>query len=104
MHAADVMVGNSSSGIIESASCDLPVVDVGPRQKRRQRGDNVRSVPHDQGAIKEAIDTALSSKSARQKARKSANPYNYGGAGRQIASFLEEVNISKRLLRKNITF
>lgn len=104
MDAADVMVGNSSSGIIESPSFDLPVVDVGPRQERRQRGDNVRSVPHDEAAIREAIDAALNSESVREKARKSENPYDYGGSGRQIASFLEDVEINKRLQRKSITF
>jgi len=46
MAAADVMAGNSSSGIIEAASLGLPVVNVGSRQNARER--SVRSLPQDE--------------------------------------------------------
>src|SRR5436305_209551 len=42
---AVVLVGNSSSGIIEAASFGTPVVDIGTRQLGRERGANVRNVP-----------------------------------------------------------
>ncbi|RYE75072.1 MAG: UDP-N-acetylglucosamine 2-epimerase (hydrolyzing), partial [Myxococcales bacterium] len=41
--ASDVIVGNSSSGVIEAASVGVPAVDIGERQRGRLRGDNVIS-------------------------------------------------------------
>lgn len=45
MAAADLMLGNSSAGIIEAASLGLPVVNVGSRQNERERSGNVLDVP-----------------------------------------------------------
>src|SRR3954468_2487669 len=55
MRDAAVLVGNSSSGIIEAASFGTPVVDVGPRQAGRERGGNVTSVPFTAAAIGRAL-------------------------------------------------
>ena len=54
MRDAAVVVGNSSSGIIEAASFGTPVVDVGPRQAG-ERGGNVTSVPFTAAAIGRAL-------------------------------------------------
>ena len=60
LSAADVLVGNSSSGIIEAASIPLAVVDVGDRQRGRAHGANVIHVETEAEAIREGIRTALS--------------------------------------------
>jgi UDP-N-acetylglucosamine 2-epimerase (non-hydrolysing)/GDP/UDP-N,N'-diacetylbacillosamine 2-epimerase (hydrolysing) len=104
MDAADVMVGNSSSGILEAPSFDLPVVDIGPREERRQRADNTVSVPHETDAIAEAIHTCLTDEEVQQRAKSSPNPYDYGGAGQRIAETLATVELGEGLLRKNITY
>jgi len=104
MEAADCMVGNSSSGIIESPSFGLPVVDIGPREKHRQRADNVISVPHKTEEIREAVNTCLYDEEFREAAVSCYNPYDYGGAGTRIAEFLAEVAIDKNLLQKDITY
>ena len=57
---ADVLVGNSSSGIMEAASFALPVVNVGMRQQGRERARNVMDVPAEASAIRAALDHALS--------------------------------------------
>ena len=54
-HAA-VMVGNSSSGVIEAGLFGLPVINVGDRQKGRERGGNVIDVPNDADAVGAALD------------------------------------------------
>ncbi len=59
MKEASVMVGNSSSGIIEAASFALPVVNIGSRQEGRERSNNVIDVSCDEEAIREAIERAL---------------------------------------------
>jgi len=100
LDAADVMVGNSSSAIIEAPSFDLPVVDVGPRQAGRDRSENVGSVPHDTAAIREGIEAALETSGEREY----ANPYDMGGAADRIADTLETVSLDDRLLTKSITY
>ncbi len=60
MHHATVMIGNSSSGILEAPSVGLPVVNVGNRQKGRERALNVIDSPGESGAIENAIRQAIS--------------------------------------------
>lgn len=102
MAAADVMVGNSSSGIIEAPSFGLPVVDVGPRQEGRERAANTLSVPHERDEIQETIAKCLTDDSFRKQAAACPNPYDYGGAGKRICERLADIEIDERLLRKQI--
>jgi UDP-N-acetylglucosamine 2-epimerase (non-hydrolysing)/GDP/UDP-N,N'-diacetylbacillosamine 2-epimerase (hydrolysing) len=104
MATADVMVGNSSSGIIEAPSFGLPVVDVGPRQEGRERTDNVLSVPHETAAIREAIERCLADEAVRERAAACENPYDYGGAGERIVERLTTVDLGENLLRKQLTY
>jgi UDP-N-acetylglucosamine 2-epimerase (non-hydrolysing)/GDP/UDP-N,N'-diacetylbacillosamine 2-epimerase (hydrolysing) len=104
MAAADAMVGNSSSGIIEAPSFDLPVVDVGPRQEGRERTAETLSVPHEADAIREAIVRCLADDSLREAVAAAANPYDYGGAGERICERLASVTIDESLLRKRLTY
>ncbi len=55
MAHAGLMVGNSSGGIIEAASFNLPVIDIGARQKGREHGPNVIHCSRDQAGILRAI-------------------------------------------------
>jgi UDP-N-acetylglucosamine 2-epimerase (non-hydrolysing)/GDP/UDP-N,N'-diacetylbacillosamine 2-epimerase (hydrolysing) len=98
--ASDVLVGNSSSGIIEAPSLGLPVVDIGPRQDGRERADNTVSVPHDTTAITDAIRQCLTDEAFRRRARECSNPYDHGPTGVRIASVLAEVDLGEQLLRK----
>src|SRR5690606_15658207 len=50
-----MLIGNSSSGIIEAASLGTMVVNIGDRQKGRERSDNVIDVPWSIPAITKAI-------------------------------------------------
>jgi UDP-hydrolysing UDP-N-acetyl-D-glucosamine 2-epimerase len=58
MTHAGLMDGNSSGGIIEAATFELPVVDIGDRQKGRERGPNVVHSRRDRDSIVAAIDRA----------------------------------------------
>jgi len=83
-----VLVGNSSSGIIEAASFHLPVVNVGGRQKGRTRSGNVLDVPYDADAIHKAIHRALTDTSFRAALQQCKNRYGDGQAAGRIASIL----------------
>lgn len=104
MDTVDVMVGNSSSGIIEAPSFSLPVVDVGPRQEGRERAENTLSVPHNSSKIRSAIATCLDDSEFQRQVDRCENPYDYGGAGRRIADRLFEVDRNESLIRKHLTY
>lgn len=96
---ADLMVGNSSSGIWEAPSFGLPVVNVGDRQKGRIRGANVIDVPADAGAIREGIAKGLAP-AFRASLRSTGNPYGDGKAAERILEVLARDWSRDRLLRK----
>lgn len=103
MAAADVMIGNSSSGIIEAPSLATPVIDIGPRQQGRERANHTISVAHDDTEIRTAVRECLN-ETIQQKAKTSVNPYEYGGAGERIAQRLAGVDLTEQLLQKRITY
>ena len=104
LKGVDVMVGNSSSGIIESSSFKLPVVNIGIRQEGRERSSNVIDVSHDRGDITKAIQSALYDKKFMKKVNHCKNPYGDGKAGSRIAERLSEIQVDGRLLQKKITY
>lgn len=85
MAAADVMAGNSSAGIIEAASFGTPVVNVGSRQRLRERNACTIDCDAAPEAIGEALDAAL------QRGRlPPANVYGDGRTAPRVARFLLE--------------
>ena len=96
---ADAMIGNSSSGLIEAATFQLPVVNIGDRQRGRLRPDNVIDVPCARAAIAEGVARARSA-SFRRGLDGLANPYGSGDGARRIVDVLTTVELSPRLLRK----
>ncbi|MBC8107677.1 MAG: UDP-N-acetylglucosamine 2-epimerase (hydrolyzing) [Anaerolineae bacterium] len=96
---AAVLVGNSSSGIIEAASFGTPVVDIGPRQQGRERGANVVNVAYSGQAIEQAVRRAIS-----RPRPVSRNVYGGRETSQRIASVLAGVAIDSRLRRKLIAY
>ena len=84
----DVLVGNSSSGIIEAASFKLPVVNIGDRQKGRLRSGNVLDVSYDEEAITAAIIKATSP-AFRKRLQTIKNAYGGGYAAEKIVEILD---------------
>jgi UDP-hydrolysing UDP-N-acetyl-D-glucosamine 2-epimerase len=99
LREADVMVGNSSSGIIEAPSFGLPVVNVGIRQQGRLRAANVIDVGHGREEIAAGIRRALAP-GFRASLRGLVNPYGDGHAAPRIARVLREAELGPRLVRK----
>jgi len=104
MKCASVMVGNSSSGSIDSSSFKLPVVNIGTRESIREDGGNKIFVGHDRNEIKKAIIKALFDKKFRQKVQNCRNPYGDGKCGIRIAKVLRSAKINRRLLTKRLTY
>lgn len=87
---ADLMLGNSSSGITESMSFRVPVVNIGERQGGRLRGPNVLDVGLDSVQILAAISTAIEP-GHRATFERSTNPYGDGRAAPRIAEHLRDL-------------
>jgi UDP-hydrolysing UDP-N-acetyl-D-glucosamine 2-epimerase len=93
------MVGNSSSGILESPSFHLPVVNVGTRQQGRVRAVNVIDVGYGRHAILAGMRRALSP-AFRRSLDDVANPYGEGRAAPCIVERLAEIELGPRVLKK----
>lgn len=104
LKAASVMIGNSSSGIIESTPFLLPAVNIGIREKKRERAENVIDVDYSKEDIKRAIQKALSDKEFKEITKKARSPYGDGKTGKRIANILASIKIDKKLLQKQITY
>ncbi len=102
MRDAAVLVGNSSSGIIEAASFGTPVVDVGPRQQGREHGPNVVHVPWSKPAIDRAVAAIWND--GRPVRFPKRNVYGGRGTGRKIAAVLAGLELDGRLRRKLIAY
>lgn len=99
MRCAAAMVGNSSSGIMEAPSFELPVVNIGARQHGRVRAANVIDVEPGRDAIAAGVRRALAPE-FRGSLRGLANPYGDGHAAERIARRLRTVPLGDRLIRK----
>ena len=99
---AAVLVGNSSSGIIEAASFATPVIDIGDRQQGRERSTNVTNVPYSPARITRELRRDWNYGRPRRAA--SGNVYGGNSAGKIIASTLARISLNDRLLRKLIRY
>jgi UDP-hydrolysing UDP-N-acetyl-D-glucosamine 2-epimerase len=91
MNACDVMVGNSSAGIVELPSFKKPFVCIGLRQKDRLRAGNVVDVGYNKEEIAEGINRVLSDKDFREKLKTTKNPYGVGKASARILKIISEI-------------
>ena len=95
----DALVGNSSCGIMETPSIGLPSVNVGIRQRGRERAASVVDAAPDPLAIVAAVERATSAQ-FRASLVGMASPYGDGHAGERIAAVLADVTLGEQLLVK----
>ena len=97
-----VLVGNSSSGIIEASLFKIPVVNIGIRQKNREHGPNVINVKEfSKKEIEIAIKKALSKNKAKLKISKI---YGNQRVAKKMVSILEKINVDDQLMKKGLTY
>ena len=95
LSCCDVLLGNSSSGIIEAASFGTPVVNVGSRQNLRERNTNVVDVPANLNDVRAALTDALA-----HGRHSPFNIYGDGKAGRRIVDLLATTALTPALIAK----
>jgi UDP-N-acetylglucosamine 2-epimerase (non-hydrolysing)/GDP/UDP-N,N'-diacetylbacillosamine 2-epimerase (hydrolysing) len=95
MNQVDVVVGNSSSGVLEAPSLGVPTVDIGDRQKGRERASSVFNTPAERNAIVEAI-----SKAESRGRQPTVSPYGDGESSQRFADTVAAVPDFRQLLKK----
>jgi len=100
LKSASLMLGNSSSGLIEAPSFELPVVNIGDRQRGRIRGKNVIDIPEcKRELIINSIHKALSA-NFRNSLKGMKNPYGEGNASEKIVKILKTISLGEGLIKK----
>jgi UDP-hydrolysing UDP-N-acetyl-D-glucosamine 2-epimerase len=99
LRQVNLLIGNSSSGIMESASFKLPTVNIGTRQQGRERAKNVLDAAGDETSILKAIGLARATE-FRQSLKDLVNPYGEGRASEKIVEVLTKVPLDHNLLMK----
>jgi UDP-hydrolysing UDP-N-acetyl-D-glucosamine 2-epimerase len=90
------LIGNSSVGIRECSYLGFPVVNIGTRQNRRLRGENVIDVTYNEADIKNAIQSQIS-----MPKNKKSTVYGNGDSGKKIADILADIELR---FHKTITY
>jgi UDP-N-acetylglucosamine 2-epimerase (non-hydrolysing)/GDP/UDP-N,N'-diacetylbacillosamine 2-epimerase (hydrolysing) len=89
---ATVVVGNSSSGLVEAPALGTPTVNIGTRQKGRPRAVSVIDCGESAASIEEAIRAALSP-AHQQRSRSARSPWGDGQAAERIADVIATVDL-----------
>lgn len=100
LKVASCMLGNSSSGLIEAASFQLPVVNIGNRQKGRFAPNNVLHCEGGAFAITSTIKKALGEE-FKLFIKNLKNPYGDGQAAKRIAIVIKNLDIKQTWLMKD---
>ena len=100
MKLAQVVIGNSSSGLIEAPALKVPTVNIGARQRGRLKASSVIDVEEDAKKISLAIDKALSAQ-FREGLQKKISLYgDDGNASIAIKEKLKNINLDNLLMKK----
>lgn len=91
LNRSSALVGNSSMGIIEAPSFGLPTVNIGERQKGRERARNVIDVRYNKKEIKKAIEKCLYDESFKKFVSEVKNPYGDGNSTKKSLKIIKEL-------------
>ncbi len=95
-----VLLGNSSSGMIEASYFNTPVINIGIRQGGREKGSNVINVNSSKNEIIRELKRCFETKIKYKK----QNIYGYGNASEKIVKHLETIKLNKELIKKQIYY
>ena len=96
---AIAVIGNSSSGLVEAPSFQIPTLNIGGRQDGRTRGESVIDVPATYEGISSGLKKALSSE-FRELAKHSTNPYEKEGTVENIFKIISTYPLDNLIYKK----
>jgi UDP-N-acetylglucosamine 2-epimerase (non-hydrolysing)/GDP/UDP-N,N'-diacetylbacillosamine 2-epimerase (hydrolysing) len=101
---SSVLVGNSSSGIMEAPFLHVPSIDIGSRQSKRLQSLSVIDVNYDKDEIKKAIVKSIYNKHFLAKCKKTKSLYGQGYSSKKIVKLLENLDIEKVPIQKQLFY
>ena len=102
---SNLIIGNSSSGLLEAPTYKIPSVNIGRRQEGRERGINVIDVSlFIEFEISKAIDKAISNDFNDYLTENCFNPYGDGYSSERIYDLILNLEINDIVLTKNLTY
>ncbi|MGG7151273.1 UDP-N-acetylglucosamine 2-epimerase [Clostridium neonatale] len=99
-----VVVGNSSSGIVEAPYFKIPVVNIGSRQKGRLMAKNIINCNYDSDEIYRSIKKALTDEYRKYVKNETISLYGDGNTSEKIVEVLENINIDEKLIKKRLVW
>lgn len=96
----DAMIGNSSSGIIESPSFKFPVINIGTRQKMRPQSINIVNSSYSTQDIEKKINFIFNNKNFRNNLNKTKNIYFQKNSSKKIVKILKTLTKNEDLFKK----
>ena len=99
MKNVDVVIGNSSSGLLEAPTLKKPVVNIGNRQQGRLRAESIIDCEENAQAIIESIGKGLSPE-FKKLSENAVNPYGQGNASFKIKEYLKKISLKNILVKK----
>lgn len=103
MKNSKLVIGNSSSGLIESPSFKIPSVNIGNRQKNRLSSISTINCSYKKNDIINSIQRGLS-KNFRNKLTTLKNPYGDGKTAERIIKILKDTKITEKILNKYLSY
>lgn len=104
LKVSSVLVGNSSSGIIEAPFLGIPVVNVGSRQEGREQPAEILQADYDRVDIGRKLRLAIFDEQVKHSFERIRYVYGDGTAGQRIAQILETVPLTNSFKQKTITY
>ena len=101
---SSALVGNSSSGIIESPFLKIPSVNIGTRQTGRTRSISVLDVGYNKSQIKKAILKSVYDKQFLKKIKNSTSLYGDGKSAKKIVKILEDIDLKTITTQKKLMY
>ena len=93
------LIGNSSSGIHETSTFNIPTINIGTRQQGRLRSDNIIDVDYNKQQIIKAIK-----QSKKLLGKEFKKIYGKGDSAKKIVDLLKKIDISHKVIQKKITY
>ncbi|MEL4429220.1 UDP-N-acetylglucosamine 2-epimerase [Shewanella mangrovisoli] len=95
----DAIIGNSSSGIVETPSFKLPSINIGSRQQGRIRAKSTIDVDCELDSIRQSIKKIYSSEFINE-IKGVINPYDKGASGKKVKDILKEYDLNTLKVKK----
>lgn len=93
---SSMVIGNSSSGLLEAPTFGIPTINIGDRQKGRLQASSVINCKPSRGDIRKSIELAMSDFFIN-KARETINPYGSGNTSDKVIEVIKDYVLKDRI-------